>query len=205
MSTSLPLFPLSSTLFPDGRLPLQIFEVRYLDMINKCIADGSGFGVVALTSGSEVRKPGHSESFVPVGTLARINEWSSPTQGLLRISCVGTSRFRVLSSQLQKNGLWIAEIEPLEGDHAVPVPEELQDTVKTLTNLLDSLRHQSIAESDIPIAAPYRLNDCGWVANRWCELLPLNAEQKQALLALDNPLLRLELVQDALGERGWLK
>ena len=202
---TIPLFPLGSALFPDGRLPLQIFEVRYLDMINKCIANGSSFGVVALTSGNEVRKPGLSETFVPVGTLARINEWSAPVQGLLRVSCSGTTRFRITSKEQLKHGLWMAQVEPLESDQRVAVPEELQNTVTALMNLLASLKNHSIPEGDVPVAAPYRLDDCGWVANRWSEMLPMSVEQKQNLLALDNPVLRLELVQDLLGERGLLQ
>ena len=52
------------------------------------------------------------------------------------------------------------------------------------------------------LLAPYRLDDCGWVANRWCELLPMPVELKQRLMALDNPLLRLELVSDILERTG---
>jgi Lon protease-like protein len=48
------------------------------------------------------------------------------------------------------------------------------------------------------------LDDCGWLANRWCDLLPLPVAQKARLLELDNPLLRLELIQDALEDLGWL-
>lgn len=201
---TIPLFPLHSALFPDGRLPLQIFEVRYLDMISTCIANGTSFGVVALTAGNEVRKPGHVEQFVPVGTLARIHEWSAPVQGLLRISCSGQSRFRIASKEQLKHGLWMAQVEPLENDLVIAVPEELQNTVTSLMNLLASLKTYPVPESDIPVATPYRLDDCGWVANRWCEMLPMNVERKQGLLALDNPLLRLELVQDLLSERGLL-
>lgn len=201
---SIPLFPLSSALFPDGRLPLQVFEVRYLDMINTCIERGSSFGVVALTAGHEVRRPGVVDAFVQVGTLAHINEWSAPAQGLLRIACNGTTRFRIVSKELLRHGLWMAQVETLENDQRVAVPEELQNTVGALTNLLATLKTQAIPEQDFPIATPYRLDDCGWVANRWSEMLPMNAIQKQHLLALDNPVLRLELVQDLLSERGLL-
>ena len=53
---ALPLFPLGTVLFPGGLLPLQIFEVRYLDMIGKAIKAGTPFGVVSLTEGREVRQ-----------------------------------------------------------------------------------------------------------------------------------------------------
>ena len=55
---SLPLFPLNTVLFPEGLLSLQVFEVRYLDMIRKCQHADAPFGVVALQAGQEVRKAG---------------------------------------------------------------------------------------------------------------------------------------------------
>jgi len=99
--TSLPLFPLGAVLFPGGLLPLRIFEVRYLDMIGKCHKAGAPFGVVALTQGSEVRKPGvgpsgdgfANEDFHAVGTLARIAHFSAPHPGLMVIRCSGAQRF----------------------------------------------------------------------------------------------------------------
>ena len=57
----------------------------------------------------------------------------------------------------------------------------------------------------MPMDAPYALDDCGWVANRWCELLTVPTQLKQRLMALDNPLLRLELVSDLLGRAGITK
>src|SRR5450830_735174 len=71
---ALPLFPLQTVLFPGGWLPLQIFEVRYLDMIGQCHREGRPFGVVSLLQGQEVQRAGESapEAFQPVGTLAHI-------------------------------------------------------------------------------------------------------------------------------------
>jgi len=66
---TIPLFPLNAVFYPDGHLALQVFEVRYLDMIRKCIAAGLPFGVVALSHGSEVRKPDQQETFAGVGTI----------------------------------------------------------------------------------------------------------------------------------------
>jgi len=54
--TALPLFPLQSVLFPDGWLPLRIFEVRYLDMIRSRHKADQPFGVVCLSEGSDTRR-----------------------------------------------------------------------------------------------------------------------------------------------------
>lgn len=203
---SLPLFPLGTVLFPGGLLPLRIFEVRYLDMIGKCRKADAPFGVVSLTSGSEVRKAGaDAESFAAIGTLAMIREFESPQSGLLQIDCVGTQRFRVRSNELQKHGLWVAEVEAVNDDVALEIPDDLRHTSTALQRLVGTLEERKRAQGGavrLPIAEPYRFDDCGWVANRWCELVPMQLELRQRLMELDSPLMRLELVSDLLARTG---
>lgn len=204
---SLPLFPLGTVLFPGGVLPLRIFEVRYLDMVGKCRKAEAPFGVVSLTSGSEVRKPGaDAESFAAIGTLAMIREFESPQRGLLQIECVGTQRFRVRGTELQKHGLWIAEVEAVAEDLALEIPDDLRHTSTALRRLVETLeerrRMQGAEAVRLPIGEPYRFDDCGWVANRWCELVPMQLELRQRLMELDSPLMRLELVSDLLARTG---
>ena len=195
-----PLFPLGTVLFPDGVLPLQIFEVRYLDMISKCIANDTPFGVVLLTQGKEVRTPEGQERFLPSGTLASVQETTAATPGLLHIVCRGASRFKVVSSERLANGLWMGKTELVEADRAIPIPSELQGAADALDRVLESL--DNVPEERWPVLPPFRLDDCGWVANRWCDLLPLPPAQKHSLLMLDNPLIRLELLHDMLDEHG---
>ena len=205
--SALPLFPLGTVLFPGGLLPLRVFEVRYLDMVGKCHRAGAPFGVVCLTEGAEVRVPGAgAERFASVGTLARIREFDAPQAGLLHIECIGTQRFRVRSSELQKFGLWTAEVERLADDLPLQLPEDLRHTAVALRRLVDTLEARRQAEGTegvrLPLALPYRYDDCGWVANRWCELLPMPPELRQRLMELDSPLMRLELVSDLLARAG---
>lgn len=200
--SSLPLFPLGSVLFPDGVLSLRIFEVRYLDMIGKCRKAGAPFGVVSLTEGSEVRIPGGTEAFSKVGTIATITELDTPQPGLMVIRARGDQRFRITSSDQLRHGLWVADVERLDADLAVTVPDDLKGTADALDRLIQSLQQRSGDDAQLPLDPPYRLDDCGWVANRWCELLPLSAQLKQRLMELDNPLVRLELVSDVLARNG---
>jgi Lon protease-like protein len=199
---SLPLFPLGAVLFTGGVLPLRIFEVRYLDMIGKCQKAGAPFGVVSLTQGSEVRQPGGSEAFASVGTLATIAELESPRPGLMLVRAFGAQRFRITASDQLKHGLWVADVERLASDLTVPVPDDLKNTAEALGRLIQSLQQRAPAPDQIPLQAPWKLDDCGWVANRWCELLPLPLALKQRLMELDNPLVRLELVSDVLSRTG---
>ncbi|MES2360472.1 MAG: LON peptidase substrate-binding domain-containing protein [Pseudomonadota bacterium] len=209
---SLPLFPLGTVLYPGGLLPLRIFEVRYLDMIGKCHKTGAPFGVVSLTQGSEVRKaeasgkPGGDgfahEDFNMVGTLATINEFSVLQPGLMAIRCTGAQRFRISNREKLRHGLWIADVTRLDDDLAIKVPDDLQASANALGKLIKSLQQRDLPNEQMPLVAPYLLDDCGWVANRWCELLPMPLELKQRLMELDNPLVRLELVSDILERTG---
>ena len=206
---ALPLFPLGTVLYPGGVLPLRIFEVRYLDMIGKCRKHGAPFGVVALSQGSEVqRAQGDAfadESFDNVGTLATIQEFSAPQAGLMVIRCSGTQRFTVTHRERLKHGLWVANVERLAPDQRLPIPPDLQPVADALGRLIKALQERSVPADQMPMDTPYVLDDCGWVANRWCELLTVPTQLKQRLMALDNPLLRLELVSDLLERAGITK
>jgi Lon protease-like protein len=198
---TLPLFPLSTVLFPDGVLPLQIFEVRYLDMISRCLTEDMPFGVVLLTHGHEVRAPHDTEErFVASGTLATVQDTTASTPGLLQVVCRGGARFEVVSAERRLNGLWMADAQLVEDDHEVRIPSELQGASDALDRVLASLH--DVPQQRWPVQPPFRLDDCGWVANRWCELLPLPNQQKHNMLMLDNPLIRLELLHDVLDEHG---
>ncbi|WP_369642985.1 LON peptidase substrate-binding domain-containing protein [Acidovorax sp. A79] len=201
--SSLPLFPLGSVLFPDGMLALRVFEMRYLDMVRKCHQAGAPFGVVALTQGREVRQAGAPEErFNDVGTLAMIEQLETPQPGLITLSCRGSQRFRITQRHHLPHGLWIADVGHIERDLTIPVPDDLKKASTALAQVLHTLqlRDPNMPSLITPTAA--QLNDCGWVANRWCELLPVPLELKQRLMELDNPLVRLELVGDVLERTG---
>ena len=55
--SELSLFPLSAVLLPFGRVPLQIFEQRYLDLVRECMKVGSDFGVVWIRRGEYCKMP----------------------------------------------------------------------------------------------------------------------------------------------------
>jgi Lon protease-like protein len=215
--TSLPLFPLGTVLYPGGLLPLQIFEVRYLDMIGKAHRAGAPFGVVLLTQGGEVRQRDGTgpaansppsgdgfvrESFHATGTLATINAYSNPQAGLLVIQCLGTQRFEITRREQLRHGLWIGDVTCMANDQMVGIPPDLQVAADALGQVIKNLQQRSPNAAAMPLQAPYQLEDAGWVSNRWCELLPIPPELKQRLMALDNPLLRLELVHDILQKTG---
>lgn len=200
----IPLFPLGRALFPNGVLHLRIFEVRYLDMIRRCIEDGNEFGVVGLIEGREVRSPQGVEKLSNAGTMARIDAWHSPMPALIHLRCIGTTPFELLQSRQGKFGLWMGSALPLPIDPYVPIPVSLQPSADALGKLIANLQQEGAPPDAMPVAAPFRLTECGWVADRWGELLPLTAIQRQNLLRLRDPAQRLERVQDYLRLHGVL-
>ena len=198
MLENIPLFPLSSPLFPDSRMPLRIFEVRYLHMIRQCQSEQRPFGIVALREGREVQLPGVTESMHTYGCLAYLTEVTEIQTGLLMIDCFGADRFHIQATERGALGLWHGKVQLLPEDMSVDIPPDLQPVANKLGSLIAQSQKQGI-EHQLPITRPYRLDECGWVANQGGMLLALEAQQKVDLLAEDDPLARLTRVKILMG------
>ena len=181
--------------FPEGLIPLRIFEARYLDMVKNCLRNKSSFAIVTVMSEGET-KAEINFPFEKVGTLVDIVEADVSTVGLMTIRCVGRHRVTINSFTQQADGLVIGNVMDIANDIQLPIPEDLNKTKANLQRLLDSLTVQGIPEKDIPVLKPYKFDDASWVANRWAELLDIPLLQKQRLMQLDSPILRLELIND---------
>jgi uncharacterized protein len=199
----LALFPLRSVLFPGGLLRLKVFEARYLDLVSACLRERRPFGAVALRRGAEARSPGEAEAveFESVGTLAELIDVDSAQPGILQVRCRGTQRFEVHEREQRPDGLWVAQATPLVDDDDTAPTLEMIETVRGLAGAMKALRDQG-AE---PFLEPYRFDHAGWVANRWCEILPISLAAKQKLLELPDPLVRLQLVDEYLRGKGVVK
>jgi Lon protease-like protein len=199
----LPLFPLQTVLFPGGRLPLKVFEARYVDLVGRCLRSGEPFGVVALRQGAEVGARAPGQEMEAVGTLASIEEVDAEQPGILLVRCSAGRRFRLTGAPAQRrDGLWTAAARLLPEDPVVAPPAELAATVQALARLAESLGTRGM---EPPWTGPLRHDDAGWVANRWCELLPIALGTRQKLMELEDPAARLGLVDGFLRSRGIVK
>ncbi len=122
---SLPLFPLSTVLFPGIPLTLHIFEAHYRLMIGHCINEGLPFGVVLLRHGREVGTPAQTHD---VGTVAAINANVRMEDGRFLIATVGQQRFRIIQT-LQTSPYITAEVEPILDDQ--PLDDPVQQRLHT--------------------------------------------------------------------------
>jgi Lon protease-like protein len=210
------LFPLSTVLFPQGVLPLRVFEARYLDMVRDCMRDGTLFGVCLITD-SRASEVSRTTALAEVGCLARIDAWDMKQLGLLHIRALGQDRFRLLNTETQADGLVLGDVELIDPDDDTPVPAEHRPCVDLLSRILDDLRTQfeerRIAEdaperddvlAQLPFAEPFHMDSSAWVSNRLCEVLPVPLKAKQRLMELTDAPTRLQIVHTYLKQHSVL-
>jgi len=179
MTIDIPLFPLGTVLLPHGRLPLQIFERRYIDMVAKCMREQTGFGVVWLRQGSEVDEEGVSSALQigDYGTLAHIVDWDQLPNGLLGITIEGSQRFHIDQSWVEESGLNLArvELEPVLARE--PLPVEGASMVDVLQGLQ---RHPEVKRLNLSVD----YEDAWAVCFALTQLLPVGSPLKYELLGL---------------------
>ena len=187
------LFPLHAVLFPGGLLPLRIFETRYTDMVRRCMRTGEPFGVLLIQEGDEA---GEVATTATVGCTARIADFHTLPDGLLGISCVGERKFRVQRVWRVGDGLNMGEVQWLPAEPERPLPADYARLASAVRRALDELaEHYQHVER--------KFEDASWVSARLTELLPIELDDKQALLEMEDPIARLDaLMVMAPAEEG---
>lgn len=178
------LFPLGTVLFPGGRLPLRIFENRYMEMAKACLRENAPFGVCLIREGREVGEPALPED---VGCMARIAEWDMPQLGVLQVVARGERRFRILERRVQPDGLARARVELLA--EVADAPLEPGDICARV------LRKALEAAGEGVVEPPVRYDSADWVSARLAELLPLAPASRQRLLEMDDASDRIEILR----------
>ena len=185
---NIPLFPLNTVLFPEGILPLRIFEVRYLDMVSESLRYESPFGICLISKGKEVGSPAECYR---IGTFAHIIDWEGGNDGILGITVQGGKRFRISDQRVRDSKLLEGDVEIMEEDEEEELPVEYQ--------LLSDLLRQIAEKFELPhLSDKEKYMDAGWVGCRLAELLPFELDDKQLLLEINDPLNRLEHIQSML-------
>ena len=182
----IPLFPLPLVLFPGGKLSLQIYEVRYIDMVKFCVRDSSGFGVIMIMEGDQVLRD--SEQQLPCvsryGTYCTITDFDELPNGMLGIVVEGVKKFVIRDEYEQSDRLMMGDVEFLADETEVDMPEEK----KHLSSLLESLMSHKAVQR---LGLCCDLTQAVEVGSRLTELLPCANGFKQRMLEIKDPLVRL--------------
>jgi Lon protease-like protein len=184
------IFPLNTVLYPDGVLPLKIFEQRYLDMTKTCLRDGLPFGVCLIREGREVGTAAVPEA---VGCLATIEHWDMPQLGVFQLVTRGGGRFRIREMRVAANHLISATVDPI-------APDSAADEVDGLCREVLQAIMEKVGTERFP--SPVRLDDAAWIGYRLAEILPLDTRTKQELLELTDAGERLARLRKLLEKQG---
>lgn len=193
-----PVFPLSQPMFPGCRLPLRIFEPRYLRMVSESSREGTGFVITLLQAGQEVIRSGsEGQRFYDLGCLCHIVDFEQLAGGMLGITVEGSKEVWIGPAHQEDDGLWMArvhaaDVQSLPADEPV---DDLQAVMKELSShpLLDSL----VPDWDAT------LNDPGLLLNQLCCWLPMSEVQKQSLLTELDHQQRLAVLRQMLDD--WMR
>ncbi|MBU3594204.1 LON peptidase substrate-binding domain-containing protein [Polynucleobacter sp. 71A-WALBACH] len=198
----IPLFPLGTTLFPGGVITLKIFEARYLDMMRRCLRENTPFGVISILDNKPIDSDASAiANFSNIGTLAKLEEFDPIQPALYMTKSYGTQRFRLLAITQESDGLWMGQVELIDRDPEIPLPKEHEKVAALLNEIIAVIKSEELLGDDA-FKIPANLDDCGWVANRLAELLPLPLAQKNHLLAQSNPRIRLDLISEIIEDDG---
>ncbi|MGV3741689.1 MAG: LON peptidase substrate-binding domain-containing protein [Burkholderiaceae bacterium] len=197
----LPLFPLNAVLFPDGVLPLKVFEARYIDMVRECLKNDAPFGIVKILAGQEVGTAARPEQ---TGCLAHISQWDMQEQGILLLYVRGGERFRILETRVLPDQRLEARVEPIALEAATSVTDTHLRCATALKAVIDEIDAKGKSEHGdsfvSPFSRPIQLDSAAWVANRWCEILPIPLKARQKLLELNDASNQLEIIHQYLQQ-----
>jgi Lon protease-like protein len=198
----IPVFPLpGALLLPRGQLPLNIFETRYVAMIDDAM---KGARLIGMIQPDEAKAQSPMQpSLYSVGCVGRITQLAETGDGRYLITLTGIARFRVRDEQVVPTlyrqcrvdfSPVVADFTPSEGTDV-----DRDELMKTLANYLDANRIEAdwAGIREAPIEA---------LVNGLSMMSPYGPREKQALLEATDLKARADLLiavtEFALAERG---
>jgi len=201
LPSTLAIFPLPGVLLlPDGKLPLNIFEPRYLAMVADSLGNGRMFGMIQpkVDTIDNIEPP-----VFETGCAGRISSLDETEDGRLLVTLTGVSRFRVAQELAGLGGYRRVEPDwrPFRHDLEDPAP-----IVIDRERLISALKAFSrVHNLDFNWKAIERIGDYD-LSVSLCMACPLEPREKQALLECPEPMTRTEtlisLMEMAVAERN---
>ena len=190
-----PMFPLGSVLFPGMPLHLQVFEERYVRMVEQCLSSGSGFGVVLIERGSEV---GGGDVRSDFGTLAVIEDTRKFPDRTWSVVARGTKRLRIIE--------WLEDAPYPRAlvagwDETVPTLDPTLLVQRCTEQLASYLRRVAGEDETVHIDFSRLSSDSAEAAWQLCSISPIGALDRQKLLALPDAHSRLGLLSHLMIEQ----
>jgi uncharacterized protein len=190
LERDLPLFPLKTVLFPQARLPLQIFEPRYREMIERCLAEDLAFGILLIKEGDEV---GAAALPHAIGTIARIVDVARLADGRMNIIVAGITRFELLERSIDRayltGSIRLLSDENVDLRKAERAARRVAQLFQSYANALRKITEmdEDSAKEELQLAKDPTVLSYAIAAS-----LPISLLDKQALLATATTIQRLQ-------------
>lgn len=195
MARELPIFPLPIVLFPGAPQPLHIFEARYRQLLQDCLAGDRRFGVAYAapdpTPGTPTPAPGD------VGCVALVRSTQPLPDGRSNILTVGERRFVLRAWIASAHPYPVAVVEefdddPIDPAETAPLAGDVRDGFARLARALGVLTERADEEFELPL-------DPQLLSFQVAAALEIDAAAKQALQAIRSTSARLRRLATALG------
>lgn len=201
----LPLFPLQGALLlPWGKLPLNVFEPRYLAMVQDSLAMGRTIGMIqprqrdaAVGSGDPASNPA---PLYGVGCAGRVSSFSETEDGRLLITLTGLARFAVAEERPMRRGyrLAVPDYAPYRAD-LEPV-SDVEIPRQALMAALTSYAEREELPINVKIFQELKAPE---FVTALCMVCPFDVPEKQALLEADGLAARAEMLLMLLTMAGY--
>ena len=187
--TAVPVFPLTGALLlPDGRLPLNVFEPRYLQMVDEALTGSRLIGMIQPRLDGSRRADGEPE-LCDVGCLGRLTSFSETGDGRYLIMLHGVARFRIMAEQSAQKPYRVISILPFAADLSENGAEEIDRTglLRTLRAYLDANKMEADWQS-------VSRAENATLVNALSMMAPNGPAEKQALLEAPDLKTRAETI-----------
>ena len=183
MNQKIPLFPLALVVFPNSKYPLHIFEERYKILINKCLGNSTGFGIVSKI-GDTISEVG---VYVEIAEVIKIYE-----SGELDIVVAGKWRFKRMNIEMHPDGYYLSDVSRIkdndsEGDLNFNLFFTLKQRVQEMLKLVNFNVNQGFWDT---------LEKTNLKSFKLAEKAGLSILQQQELLTIQSENKRLSYLLD---------
>ena len=184
----IPIFPLSGVIyFPKTNLPLNIFEQRYLDLVNDAYNKDKYMGMVQSKK---------SENAVyEVGCLGKISDYQKSKDGRILINLTGISRFKILK---EIPGKKLYREFKVDYQNFVSDIEKNQNEVN-IDNLMDKVKSFFKRNGLLLNWREFEKLDCAQKINTMSMIAPITVEEKQKLLESATDKQKVEVLENIIS------
>lgn len=167
------LFPLTAHVLPGGKLPLRIFENRYLRMVRDAAAGGRQFCMCMLDTKA---KPNTLMNMYPLVTEVAIVDFDQLADGMLGITVQGLRKRRLTRVWTEHDGLKVGSAAAIADWPTQPLSVQQCKIVERLQQLYRDNDYL------LELNPEFHSEDASWLCQRWLELLPMDPNDKQLLI-----------------------